>query len=106
MTLSDQSKKAGRISNVVCPNCKASLDDVIESLIRQRGKFKGQRERERQLNNALRTDLFSIAAERDRFRETLECIAQAGSDPAFGSCFCAAEEIAKAALDEQGEEGQ
>lgn len=39
-----RSQKAGPISNVVCPGCKRSLDDVIESLIRQRGKFKGQRQ--------------------------------------------------------------
>lgn len=32
------------MSKVVCPNCFQSLDNVIESLIRQRGRFKAQRE--------------------------------------------------------------
>ena len=49
------------MSKIVCPGCKRSLDDVIESMIRQRGRFKGQREAARE--------------QRDRFREALQRIA-------------------------------
>jgi hypothetical protein len=59
--------KAGPISNVVCPGCRRSLDDVIESLIRQRGKFKGQREKAKAERDEAR-------AKNARLREVLEAL--------------------------------
>jgi hypothetical protein len=41
-------QQGGAKTKVCCPNCGRTLGDVIESLVRQRGRFKAQRNEARQ----------------------------------------------------------
>jgi NMD protein affecting ribosome stability and mRNA decay len=67
-------------TKVCCPNCKRPLGDVFESIVRQRGRFKGQREKAR--------------AEVLRLTQALEDIRQDLGDPHSDSPL----DVAKAAV--------
>jgi chromosome segregation ATPase len=64
-------------SKVVCPRCKRSLADVIDSLIRQRGKFKAQRIAAEKRAREAEAEVFAVKGEREDFRRyTMEAEAR------------------------------
>lgn len=90
-------------TKVCCPGCKRRLGDVFESLIRQRGKFKAQRNEARRALEHLREGVVLTAAEARALGERIDAQPLVGNDPA--ACACPAGEAWAASADPVGGDG-
>jgi len=66
-------------TKVVCPGCGHNLGDVIDSLIRQRGKFKAHREMARAENARLR-QMLDVIVDGETTDSDWECVPMSALD--------------------------